>query len=87
MPFNSFDILEDNDIREGLKKYSNWPTYPQVYVNGQLIGGLDVIKVFVYEFYSGVMFNTAMYLRCGIFSLYYRMFERAVASRRVSWNF
>ena len=43
--FGSFDILEDNEVRQGLKKYSNWPTYPQLYVKGELIGGLDIVKV------------------------------------------
>ncbi|XP_014252914.1 glutaredoxin-3 [Cimex lectularius] len=42
--FKTFDILTDNEVREGLKKYSEWPTYPQLYVNGKLIGGLDVVK-------------------------------------------
>jgi len=42
--FDSFDILQDSEVREGLKKYSNWPTYPQLYVNGELVGGLDIIK-------------------------------------------
>jgi glutaredoxin len=42
--FGSFDILTDNEVREGLKKLSNWPTYPQLYVNGKLIGGLDIVK-------------------------------------------
>ncbi|CAB0012686.1 unnamed protein product [Nesidiocoris tenuis] len=42
--YKTFDIFSDNDVREGLKKFSNWPTYPQVYVKGELIGGLDVIK-------------------------------------------
>ncbi|XP_031825735.1 glutaredoxin 3 [Nomia melanderi] len=42
--YQSFDILQDNDVREGLKKFSNWPTYPQLYVNGELIGGLDIVK-------------------------------------------
>ena len=32
--FSYFDILSDNDVREGLKKYSNWPTYPQLYIKG-----------------------------------------------------
>ncbi|XP_073239713.1 glutaredoxin 3-like [Porites lutea] len=41
--FKSFDILEDQEVRQGLKTFSNWPTYPQVYVNGELIGGLDII--------------------------------------------
>jgi hypothetical protein len=43
--FETFDILEDEQVRQGLKVYSNWPTYPQLYVNGNLIGGLDIIKV------------------------------------------
>lgn len=43
--FETFDILSDNDVRQGLKTFSNWPTYPQLYVNGELIGGLDIIKV------------------------------------------
>lgn len=42
--YQSFDILQDNDVREGLKKFSDWPTYPQLYINGELIGGLDIIK-------------------------------------------
>merc|ERR1719300_713659 len=42
--FQTFDILSDEEVRQGLKKYSNWPTYPQVYVKGELIGGLDIIK-------------------------------------------
>lgn len=42
--FSTFDILSDNDVREGLKKLSNWPTYPQLYVNGELVGGVDVVK-------------------------------------------
>lgn len=43
--YNSFDILEDNDVRQGLKKFSNWPTFPQLYAKGELIGGLDIVKV------------------------------------------
>lgn len=42
--FGSFDILSDNEVRQGLKTYSDWPTYPQFYVNGELLGGLDIIK-------------------------------------------
>ncbi|CAB9502018.1 Glutaredoxin 3 [Seminavis robusta] len=44
IPFGSFDILSDEDVRQGLKKHSNWPTYPQLYVNGDLVGGLDIVK-------------------------------------------
>eukprot|EP01054_Gregarina_sp_Poly1_P002009 Gregarina_sp_Poly_1__2008@NODE_1527_length_3924_cov_82_479907_g1010_i0_p1_GENE_NODE_1527_length_3924_cov_82_479907_g1010_i0NODE_1527_length_3924_cov_82_479907_g1010_i0_p1_ORF_typecomplete_len340_score66_65Glutaredoxin/PF00462_24/5_4e03Glutaredoxin/PF00462_24/5e19Thioredoxin/PF00085_20/0_00056Thioredoxin/PF00085_20/5e03Thioredoxin/PF00085_20/2_4e02SH3BGR/PF04908_15/1_2e04SH3BGR/PF04908_15/0_021Thioredoxin_6/PF13848_6/1_9Thioredoxin_6/PF13848_6/42Thioredoxin_14/PF18402_1/0_081Thioredoxin_13/PF1840 len=47
--FDYFNIFEDDVIREGLKKYSNWPTYPQVYVRGELIGGLDIIKQMMAE--------------------------------------
>ncbi len=42
--YESFDILTDNAVREGLKKLSKWPTYPQLYADGQLVGGLDVLK-------------------------------------------
>jgi len=45
--FDTFDILSDEEIRQGLKTYSNWPTYPQIYVNGELVGGLDIIKELV----------------------------------------
>ncbi|KAG9484671.1 hypothetical protein GDO78_008021 [Eleutherodactylus coqui] len=43
--YETFDILEDEEVRQGLKSYSNWPTYPQLYVKGELIGGLDIVKV------------------------------------------
>lgn len=43
--FSSFDVFSDEEVRQGLKTYSNWPTYPQLYVSGELIGGLDIIKV------------------------------------------
>lgn len=42
--FSTFDILKDQVVREKLKTYSNWPTYPQLYINGELIGGLDIVK-------------------------------------------
>lgn len=41
--FKTFNILNDPEVRQGLKEYSNWPTYPQLYINGKLIGGNDVI--------------------------------------------
>lgn len=41
--YNTFNILGDMDIREGVKQFSNWPTYPQLYVKGQLIGGNDIV--------------------------------------------
>ncbi|KAK1443841.1 glutaredoxin family like protein [Babesia gibsoni] len=42
--FEGYNIFEDPELREELKVYSNWPTYPQLYVNGNLIGGHDIIK-------------------------------------------
>ena len=42
-PFAFVNILEDQEIREGLKAYSNWPTFPQLYVNGELVGGCDIV--------------------------------------------
>jgi len=42
--FKSFDILTDEEVRNGLKTFSNWPTYPQLYAHGKLIGGLDIVK-------------------------------------------
>jgi Grx4 family monothiol glutaredoxin len=41
--FGSFDILGDEEVRQGLKKFSNWPTFPQLYYKGELIGGCDII--------------------------------------------
>ncbi len=41
--YETVDVLEDWDIRQGIKEYSNWPTIPQVYINGQFVGGSDVL--------------------------------------------
>ncbi|MGR9051764.1 MAG: Grx4 family monothiol glutaredoxin [Gammaproteobacteria bacterium] len=41
--FKYFNIFEDDELREALKAYSNWPTYPQLYINGELVGGCDII--------------------------------------------
>ena len=43
VPFSSFDILGDEAIRAGLKTFSNWPTYPQLYARGELLGGCDIV--------------------------------------------
>ena len=40
--FRHVNIFEEPEMREALKRYSNWPTYPQLYVNGELIGGCDI---------------------------------------------
>jgi len=41
--FAYVNVLEDNAIREGIKEFGNWPTIPQLYVNGELVGGCDII--------------------------------------------
>tara|TARA_Y100001968_G_scaffold319096_1_gene350187 strand:- start:1411 stop:1734 length:324 start_codon:yes stop_codon:yes gene_type:complete len=41
--FDTFDVLSDNEIRQAIKEYSNWPTIPQVYVKGEFIGGSDIL--------------------------------------------
>ena len=43
VPYETIDVLEDGDIRQGVKEYSNWPTIPQVYINGEFVGGSDVM--------------------------------------------
>ena len=50
--YETFDILGDEEVRQGLKTFSNWPTYPQLYVKGELIGGLDIIKVTISLMFS-----------------------------------
>ncbi len=42
-PYAFVNIFEDQEVREGLKEYSNWPTFPQLYVKGELIGGCDIV--------------------------------------------
>ena len=41
--YTAVNILEDPELREALKQYSNWPTYPQLYVKGELLGGCDIV--------------------------------------------
>jgi monothiol glutaredoxin len=43
VPFTTFDILSSSEIRSGLKEFSGWNTYPQIYINGELIGGNDIL--------------------------------------------
>lgn len=43
LPFAAVNVLENPDIRQGIKSYSNWPTIPQVYIKQQLIGGSDIL--------------------------------------------
>ena len=43
VPFTAVDVLQHEDIRQGIKIYSNWPTIPQLYINGEFVGGSDII--------------------------------------------
>jgi monothiol glutaredoxin len=43
VPFKSANVLEDPELREGVKQFSNWPTVPQLYVNGEFVGGCDIV--------------------------------------------
>ena len=43
VPFETVDVLSESDIRQGIKEYSNWPTIPQVYIDGQFVGGSDIL--------------------------------------------
>ena len=42
--YQSYNILEDADLRQGLKEFSSWPTFPQLYVKGEFIGGCDIVR-------------------------------------------
>ncbi len=54
--FAYINIFEDQDVREGLKVYSNWPTFPQLYIKGELMGGCDI----VIEMYKNGELKTAV---------------------------
>lgn len=43
VPYETVDVLSDGEIRQGIKEYSSWPTIPQVYINGEFIGGSDIL--------------------------------------------
>ncbi len=43
-PFETVDVLADEEVREAIKRYTNWPTIPQVFINGKFIGGCDIVR-------------------------------------------
>ena len=45
--FKSYNVLEDDTLRQGIKEFSSWPTVPQIYINGEFIGGSDILKELV----------------------------------------
>jgi monothiol glutaredoxin len=44
VPYKGLNVLENDDLRQGVKSYSNWPTIPQLYVKGEFVGGCDIIR-------------------------------------------
>jgi monothiol glutaredoxin len=46
--FKTYDVLDDPELRQAIKQYSNWPTIPQLYIDGELVGGCDIV-VSLYE--------------------------------------
>lgn len=44
VPYETVDVLQDPELRDGIKVFSNWPTIPQVYVSGKFVGGCDIIR-------------------------------------------
>ncbi|HXV74216.1 MAG TPA: glutaredoxin domain-containing protein, partial [Sphingomonadales bacterium] len=44
VPFKTYDVLSEPDIRQGIKDYSDWPTIPQLYVKGEFLGGCDIVR-------------------------------------------
>jgi Grx4 family monothiol glutaredoxin len=49
LPFRSYDVLTDPELRKALPKFSSWPTVPQLFVNGSFVGGLDVVQHIIEE--------------------------------------
>ena len=56
VPFKTANVLEDAELRDGIKQFSNWPTIPQLYVKGEFLGGCDIIT----EMYQSGELTTAM---------------------------
>jgi monothiol glutaredoxin len=44
VPYQGVNVLESDDLRNGIKEYSNWPTIPQLYVKGEFVGGADIVR-------------------------------------------
>lgn len=44
VPFKDINVLEDNDLRQGIKDFTQWPTIPQLYVKGEFVGGCDIVR-------------------------------------------
>jgi Grx4 family monothiol glutaredoxin len=69
--YGFFNILADDDVRQGLKEYADWPTFPQLWVGGELVGGLDIVSSFLPQcFLDGVMLVIATTIHNHIFVAY-----------------
>jgi len=44
VPFQAYDVLQDPELRQGIKEFSDWPTIPQLYVKGEFVGGCDIVR-------------------------------------------
>jgi len=49
--YGFFNILADDEVRQGLKEFADWPTFPQLWVDGELVGGLDIVSAYLVVFY------------------------------------
>lgn len=58
--YGFFNILADDEVRQGLKEYSDWPTFPQLYVGGELVGGLDIVSLVSGRLMGGMLLLTLL---------------------------
>ena len=58
--FAAVDVLADPEIREGIKSYANWPTIPQLYINGEFVGGSDIVREMYQQGELQKLINSAM---------------------------
>lgn len=61
VPFQTFDILENNVLRQGLKEYSSWPTFPQLYIDGEFFGGCDITLGYILNLFSLFIYSIYPY--------------------------
>lgn len=58
--YGFFNILADEDVRQGLKEFADWPTFPQLWVKGELVGGLDIVRVSFPIFFAFLLLLTSL---------------------------
>jgi monothiol glutaredoxin len=64
VPYKGLNVLESDELRQGIKDYSNWPTVPQLYVKGEFVGGCDIIReMFQAGELAGLMKDKGVHLR------------------------